>query len=271
MNTTKRKPAGVANDKNAKNFKGLSVLYCGSQRALLTEHSHPEAQLSVHLPVSPASRRLPRIWLHPPHQPHRGTGSTDVELVVFHFAPDILQDFSETMSRSKAELIAKHTFHDPVVEGLAMLCRNEHNSPHTLSSLYIESAAHMLLRHMIRRYSSASTEREAPGGLSGRELSRLTGFIEENMHVGFTVTELAAWMRTSPNQLAKKLRFSTGLSIWRYVQRHRVAMAKMLLMNRALSIAEIGTQLGYCDQSHFTKAFRDWVGLTPGEFRGARD
>jgi AraC family transcriptional regulator len=208
------------------------------------------------------------IWLHPPHQPHRGTGSTDVELVVFHFATDFLQDFSETMSRSKAELIAKHTFRDPVVEGLAVLCRNEHRSPHRLSSLYIESAAHMLLRHMIRWYASASTERETPGGLTARELSRLTAFIEENLQVGFTVTELAAWMRTSPNQLAKRLRSATGLSIWRFVQQHRVAMAKMLLLNRALSIAEIGTQLGYCDQSHFTKAFRDAVGLTPGEFRG---
>ena len=267
MKSPKQKPAGIASDENAKKFKGISVLYCGPERSLRTEHSHPEAQLSVHLPVAPASHRSgARIWLHPPHQPHRGVGSSSVEVMVFHFAPDFLQDFSETMSRSKAELIAKRTFHDPVVAGLAVLCKNERNSPDPLSSLYVESASHMLLRHMIRWYSSASTEYEASGGLSARELSRLTSFIEENLHVGFTVTELAAWMGTSPNQLARKLRSSTGLSIWRFVQRHRVAMAKILLMNRALSIAEIGTQLGYCDQSHFTKAFRGWVGLTPGEF-----
>ena len=44
-------------------------------------------------------------------------------------------------------------------------------------------------------------------------------------------------------------------------------MAKVLLRNRDLCIADIAARLGYFDQSHFTKAFRDSFGLTPGEFR----
>jgi AraC family transcriptional regulator len=268
MNATKLQPAWIADSKNAKKFKSVSVLYCGPHQAMLTEHSHPESQLSVRLPASPASRHSQtQISLYPCHQPHGGGWSSGVEVVTFHFAPDILQDFSETMSRSKTELIPKHNFRDSVIEGLAVLCSNEHHSPHALSSLYIESAAHMLLRHVIRSYSSASTTCGAPEGLSARELSRLTGFIEENMNIGFTVAELAAWMQTSPNQLGQRLRFSTGLSIWRFVQRQRVAMAKMLLMSQTLTIAHIAMQLGYFDQSHFTKAFRDSVGVTPGEFR----
>lgn len=265
---TQKGNAWVANDTSAKKFKGVSVLYCGPHQGVLAEHSHPEAQLSVHLPAPGASHRsATRGSLHPPHEPHRGESFSGVEAVVFHFAPDVLQDFSETMSRSKVELMPKHNFHDSVVEGLAAMCRNEHHSPHALSSFYIESASYLLLRHVLRWYSSASTDCLPPEGLSAHELSRLTAFIEEKMDSGFTVTEISGWMRIPPSQFAQRLRFSTGLSVWQFVRQHRVAMAKVLLMNRDLPIADIAARLGYFDQSHFTKAFRDSVGLTPGKFR----
>ena len=268
MALTKKRDALIVNKTSVQKFKGVSVLYCGPHRGVLAEHSHPEAQLSVHLPAFPAPHRSrTRVSLHPPHEPHGGGWSGGVEAVVFQFAPDVLQDFSETMSRSKGELIPKHNFRDSVVEGLAVMCGNEHHSPHALSSFYIESAAHLLLRHMLRWYSSASTECVSPQGLSGHELSRLTTFIEEKMHSGFAVTDLSAWMRVPPSHFAQRLRLSTGLSVWQFVQQHRVAMAKVLLRNRNLRIADIAARLGYFDQSHFTKVFRDSVGLTPGEFR----
>lgn len=268
MNMTKKRDAWTANNTRDQRFNGVSVLCCGPHKGFLAEHSHPEAQLSVHLPALPAPHRSrARVSLHPPHEPHRGGWSSGVEAVVFHFTPDLLQDFSETMSRSKVELIPKHGFHDPVAEGFAAMCRNEYHAPHALSSFYIESAAYLLLRHMLRRYSSASSECLSPEGLSGHELSRLTAFIEEKIHSGFTATELSAWMRIPASRFAQRLRVSTGLSVWQFVQQHRVAMAKVLLRNRGLSIADIAGRLGYFDQSHFTKAFRGSVGLTPGEFR----
>jgi AraC family transcriptional regulator len=265
---TTRRDAWIATNAGAQKLNGVSVRCCGPDQGMLVEHSHPEAQLSVHLPALPSPHRSGiRVSLHPPFEPHRGRWSGGVEAVVFHFAPEVLQDFSETMSRPKAELVPKHGFRDSVAEGLAAMCRNEHHSPHALSSFYMESAAHLLLRHMLRWYSSASSDCLSREGLSARELSRLTAFIEENMHSGFKVAELSAWMRIPASQFAQRLRFSTGLSVWQFVQQHRIAMAKVLLRNRNLSIADIAGRLGYFDQSHFTKAFRDSLGLTPGEFR----
>lgn len=268
MNMTMKRDTWATRNTSARKVKGVSVLCCGPHKGMLAEHSHPEAQVSVHLPALPVSHRARTpVSLHPPREPHRGGWSSGVEAVVFHFAPDVLQDFSETMSRSKVELIPKHGFRDPVIEGLAALCRNEHHSPHALSAFYMESAAYLLLRHILRWYSSVSTECPSPDGLSPSELSRLTAFIDEKMHSGFTVTELSARMRIPASQFAQRLRFSTGLSVWQFVQQHRVSMAKALLRDRGLRLADIAARLGYFDQSHFTKAFRNCVGLTPGEFR----
>jgi AraC-like DNA-binding protein len=48
-------------------------------------------------------------------------------------------------------------------------------------------------------------------------------------------------------------------------------IARNLLANPELAIAEIGLRLGYGDVSSFHRAFRQWVGMTPSAFRKARN
>ena len=43
--------------------------------------------------------------------------------------------------------------------------------------------------------------------------------------------------------------------------------AEKLLKSTRLSIQEISNILGYADISHFTRAFKKWVGLTPTIYR----
>ena len=47
----------------------------------------------------------------------------------------------------------------------------------------------------------------------------------------------------------------------------RMERARQLLANTRLSISEIGTQSGYRDPYHFSKRFKDMVGISPRKFR----
>ena len=261
-------PAWIATETNVRRFRGISVLYGGPQQAVLSEHAHAEAQLSVHLPAdfAPGSGSW-RASLYSSYQPHSGGWAEGVEVVVFHLSPELLHEVSDDISCGRAELVPKCAFRDPVVEGLAALCNSEHKHPHTLSAFHIELATHLLVQHLLRHYSSRHAVAEAPEAFSIRDLSRIGNYIEGNIQRGFSAGELAAWMETTPARLSQRLRRSTGLSAWGFVQKHRIAMAKLLLRNPALTIADISAQLGYFDQSHFTKAFRAATGLTPGSFR----
>jgi AraC-like DNA-binding protein len=246
----------------------MSVLYGGPEQAVLSEHAHVEAQLSVHLPADSAPDR--GSWhasLYSSYQPHRGGWAEGFEVVVFHLSPGMLHEACDDMSCGAAELLPKRGFRDPVVEGLAALCNSEHKHPHTLSTFHIELASHLLVQHLLRNYSSSPAVAGTPEAFSSRELSRISSFIEGNIQRGFSAGELAVWMGTTPARLSQRLRRSTGLSAWGFVQKHRIAMAKLLLRNHALTIADISARLGYFDQSHFTKAFRAATGLTPGSFR----
>ena len=49
----------------------------------------------------------------------------------------------------------------------------------------------------------------------------------------------------------------------------RIKEAKTLLRGANSPIAEVAAQLGFTDQSHFTNAFRNATGMTPGAYRNS--
>jgi AraC-like DNA-binding protein len=51
----------------------------------------------------------------------------------------------------------------------------------------------------------------------------------------------------------------------------REEMARRLLANRNVAIAEAAFVLGFSDQSSFTRSFKRWTGQTPAAFRAGAD
>lgn len=47
----------------------------------------------------------------------------------------------------------------------------------------------------------------------------------------------------------------------------RKSLAAQKLASTNTKISEIGMTLGYSDSSNFTKAFKDWFGITPQQYR----
>ena len=47
----------------------------------------------------------------------------------------------------------------------------------------------------------------------------------------------------------------------------RSTIAKELLLNTTKTTSEIGYELGFKDTSNFNRAFKKWMGLTPGDYR----
>ena len=78
-----------------------------------------------------------------------------------------------------------------------------------------------------------------------------------------SLAEIAKVTKLSQSQFARAFRDSTGLPPYRYILRSRVQRAEQMLAATKLSNCEIATNVSFVDQSHFTKAFRRFVGATP--------
>ncbi len=78
----------------------------------------------------------------------------------------------------------------------------------------------------------------------------------------------AAALGITPRTLQRRLS-EEGLSYGRVLANCRKERASNLLAKRSVSIGDISASLGYASQAHFTRAFKDWTGVTPREFRVA--
>ena len=92
-------------------------------------------------------------------------------------------------------------------------------------------------------------------------------YIREHHQERLTVEELAHQAGLSPRQLHRKFREVFGLSVQEFLVKTRIQAASETLLNSDLTIAEIATDYGFCDQSAFTQLFRKHMGLTPRRFR----
>lgn len=71
----------------------------------------------------------------------------------------------------------------------------------------------------------------------------------------------------STKQVARLLRGEINMTFKEYLVQLRMEEAKKILRDENLSIAETAEKVGYCDISHFIKCFKQYVGVTPGEWK----
>ncbi|KXZ73711.1 Transcriptional activator NphR [Acinetobacter venetianus] len=83
-----------------------------------------------------------------------------------------------------------------------------------------------------------------------------------------SLNQVALELKTSVRSLQRQLA-SEETSFQIVLAEARREYAEKLLKSTRLSIQEISNILGYADISHFTRAFKKWVGLTPTIYRKA--
>jgi transcriptional regulator GlxA family with amidase domain len=104
------------------------------------------------------------------------------------------------------------------------------------------------------------------GGLSPKTLRRVQDHIAANLGQKVTNQALAEVAKLSPSHFARAFKDSQGVAPHRYILECRVKRTQELLATD-LPLSEIAVEVGFSDQSHLTRWFREFVGVTPGSYR----
>lgn len=108
-----------------------------------------------------------------------------------------------------------------------------------------------------------------PVGLEARAVRRAREYLHAHAHERVSLEELAGVVGLSKYHLARVFARETGLPPHTYQQRLRMARALPLLRQGALA-GEVAYELGFADQAHFSRTFKESFGLTPRAYaRGA--
>lgn len=78
---------------------------------------------------------------------------------------------------------------------------------------------------------------------------------------------IAAIVGRHASHIAREFRRHEGVSVGEFSRRCRLELAAATLKSGSGSIADVAFAAGFCDQSHFTNAFRRVFGVTPAAWR----
>jgi AraC family transcriptional regulator len=98
-------------------------------------------------------------------------------------------------------------------------------------------------------------------------LRRVQEKLDAEFHARITMDELALEAGVHPVHLSRVFRRCMGKGIGDYVHRLRVRQACERMLDYEATLADISVEVGFADQSHFSRAFRDITGTTPAAFR----
>lgn len=94
-------------------------------------------------------------------------------------------------------------------------------------------------------------------------ITYLKGHFTENVRVA----DVAAAVGVHPVYLQRIFKERTGMSMIDYLIGYRVKKACRLLVSTTFPIIEIGMECGFSNRQHFSRCFRERLGLNPSEYR----
>ncbi len=150
-------------------------------------------------------------------------------------------------------------------------------STEMLATLLVEELAHPsghpahaehLVASMVTGLLDFTTGPErASGRLTQAQMNRLTALVASRPDCRVSLPEMAACVGLSESWFAFAFKQTTGKTPLQWQMARRVELCQDLLRSTDLSIAQIAAQMGFSDQAHFTKSFRQVVGQTPAAWR----
>lgn len=105
------------------------------------------------------------------------------------------------------------------------------------------------------------------GGLTPSVLRTVRRYIEDHLSTGADLDSLAQIAGLSCCHFSRAFKRSTGMPAHHYLITRRISTAIALIRETDRALCEISLEVGFADQSHFTRTFVQLTGETPGEFR----
>jgi AraC-like DNA-binding protein/ligand-binding sensor protein len=81
-----------------------------------------------------------------------------------------------------------------------------------------------------------------------------------------TIHEIAGELKMSAGHLSRLYSRTTGMTLEEYLIRQRVELAKRMLLDPRLNVAEVAERCGFCNSAYFASVFKKYANCTPRGF-----
>lgn len=209
-----------------------------------------------------------RISLMPAGEVHDGVraGDTPYALRTFRLSSELLQGVTEELFGSSGVPQQAGTMLDH--PGLAQQLCGLHQrlqQPQT-SSLLSQQGQWLILLEQLFSPAQMLERQALDGRLSALQWQRVRQYCEANLAEKISLDDLAALCLLGRFQFLRRFRYSVGMTPHAWLLRLRLEHACHLLHQRRHLLTEIAQRVGFYDQSHFNRAFRQAFGVAPSDY-----
>lgn len=185
-------------------------------------------------------------------------GSSKVHCFIIEFETEWLAQFHNPALILKSPAI----FRNDSLIWLTMKLRNEAREADDATPLLIEGLMLELISGVWRDAAAKTFERKAP-----RWLEQAKEILHEQFSEHLTLSGIAQTVGVHPAYLTTAFRQHYRCSIGEYLRRVRIEFASRELLATETPLVDIALAAGFAHQSHFSRTFKRFTGLTPAQFR----
>ncbi len=211
------------------------------------------------------------IWINPPKTPFTHEISEPCYFVILAVEESVFLESCTLPVAGKAlQFLNNYNVHDDSIKGIMDLFVIEAMGGGRNGLPYLKNLLSLLSTHYIQSYSNFTdliNERMEASKFGRTEMARLDTYIESHLGEGLTVDDLADQLHCSKFYFLREFKKLMDITPYQYLMTKRLERARDRLMTTEQSIAVVGMDLGFNDQAHFTRAFKNQFGLTPGQFQ----
>lgn len=135
-----------------------------------------------------------------------------------------------------------------------------------------EEIEHCVLKAERLLHPPEVAEAPAPEPSAGAEgflhpcVKKAISIIERDYSLAINQNELAHRLRITPQYFSYLFKRDTGYSFTLYLRRYRVRIAKEMLQDNAVKVAEVASCIGYPDSKYFCRVFKTETGMSPTQY-----
>ena len=135
----------------------------------------------------------------------------------------------------------------------------------TESPFHMIGHLYLFLDYFMR--SAATVRMNQSGKIRDFYIKEALSYIEQNFQNNITIEDIAAFCGLNRSYFGKIFHDTIGKSPQEFLISYRMTKAAELLKLTSLSVADIGNAVGYPNQLHFSRAFKNVYGTSPRSWR----
>ena len=92
-------------------------------------------------------------------------------------------------------------------------------------------------------------------------------YLEDHYNEVITRKDIETLVHMNQDHVNREFKQAEGYTLMQYIQYYRMLMARKLLRETELTVAEVSMETGYDSPAYFSKVFKKWMNQTPVEYR----